>query len=527
MAKRQTAKQKIGVNNVFTDHKASKIRTETSGWGAIKTLIIALLIAAQFVVMVYLYFTLTLMFNWYLVFSLVMTLLTCVYLLSSQKNSLSKAVWMLFLLVSFGFGYIIYLLSDERIFFRRPKKKYRKIFENAKKYEKEQSLVSEDSGVKLECDYLYKVGKFNAYDKTDLEYYPSGEILFEHILAELEKAEKFIFIEFFIISDGILLNRTFDILKRKADSGVEIRIIYDDMGSHRTLSRDTKKKFKDANIKLCPFNRLIPFFSVALNYRDHRKIVVIDGQVAFSGGSNLSDEYVNQKELHGYWKDTGIKICGEAVDSFSLMFLRQWEYVSGKAEDYSVYFNHYKETENTSVVIPYADGLDFDYRIGKSVYESVISNAKERVYIMTPYFILDDALTHIIMNKALSGVEVVLVLPGVPDKKYVYSVSRNNAEKLIDYGVKVYCVNDSFVHSKLVLTENAVVVGSINMDLRSFYQQFECALLTNDEKVMKEVGKDFYETLENSLLITEENRYRKNILNRVFSGFLQIFAPFM
>jgi cardiolipin synthase len=183
--------------------------------------------------------------------------------------------------------------------------------------------------------------------------------------------------------------------------------------------------------------------------------------------------------------------------------------------------------DNLSVVIPYADGLDFDYPIGKSVYENMVAAATEKIFIMTPYLVLDDAFAELLANKAQSGVDVRIILPGVPDKKFVYSVSRSNAEKLMDYGVKVYCMENSFVHSKIVLTENCAVVGSINMDLRSFYQQFESAVYSNDEKFRADILADFERTIADSKPIDQKTSYRKNLLNRVWTGFLQIFAPFM
>jgi cardiolipin synthase len=458
-----------------------------------------------------------------------MSLLTSVYVLSSDKNSLSKAVWIIFLLLGFVFAYVIYFMSDERFFFRKPKKRYNAVFERTKKYipEYNESDFNAKSSVLNGGKYLYKAGDFANYKNTELEYFPSGSEFFDDVLDTVKKAEKFVFIEFFIVSDGVLMKRFFDVLSEKAKSGVDVRLIYDDMGSHRTLSHKTKKMLKEADIKLSPFNRLLPFFSVGLNYRDHRKIVVVDGKIAYTGGCNFADEYINEKRLYGYWKDAGIRLCGEAVDGFTLIFLRQWEYLSGKAEDYSLYLGKYESKESESLVVPYADGLDYQGTIAKSAYENLIASAEEKLYIMTPYFICDDTLINLIKNKAQSGVDVRIILPEIPDKAIVYAVSRNNTEKLIEYGVKLYCMNDSFVHTKAVLTENAVIVGSINMDLRSFYQQFECAVYTNDEKTMASLLSDFEETFKSSTLVIEENKKRRKLIHRVFVGIMQFFAPFM
>lgn len=521
----------LGKNNirkaVYTDYKVVRIRTETNGWGAVKSLVVMGVLAIQFSILVIVYLFLGYLFKWYLVLSYVLSLLTCIYVLSTTKNSLSKAVWIIFILMSFGFGYIIYFLSDERIFFGKSKKKYKKIFSAADKYIVNRELPECSPAVGCDARYLVNTGGFVPYTGTALRYYPSGAQLFDGVLEELAVAEKFIFIELYIISDGVLLNRVLDLLEEKAKCGVDIRIIYDFIGCHKTLSAASQKRIKGAGIKIMPFNRLTSRFSVALNFRDHRKMIIVDGKTVFTGGANLADEYINEKRMFGYWKDAGLRAEGSAVEAFTLFFLRQWQFLTGKEEDYSPYLSAAEEVSSASLVIPYADGLDYAYHIGKNVYENIISGANERLYIMTPYFIPDDTLLQLLANKALSGVDVRLVLPGIPDKSFVYSVTRNYAERLIDFGVKVYCMKNSFVHSKVMLSENCAVVGSINQDLRSFYQQFECAVYTDDKGVTNAVANDFSRTFENCELIEEGNRMRKNIFHRLYAGILQIVAPFM
>lgn len=508
------------------DDKVVKIRTEKNGRGALKTAVVAGLIALQFVLLACLYVFLSIAFRWYLAASFALSLLTCIYVLSSPKNGLSKAVWVLFLLLAFSFGYFIYLLSDERIFFRKAKKKYQKVFARAEKYRGEKpDLSAAPLAVRRDAEYLYAAGGFTAFSDTSVRYFSSGGQLFDDVLERLERAEKFIFIEYFIVADGVLLERLLDILGRKAKNGADVRLIYDDMGSHGTLSGKAKRRIREAGIKLLPFNRLIPRFSVALNYRDHRKIVVADGQTAYTGGSNLADEYINEKRMHGYWKDTGIRLDGPAADAFTLFFLRQWEFLTGKEEDYAPFLHRAQPCPGGGRAIPFADGPDHALPVGKNTYENILSGAQEKIYIMTPYFIPDDTVIHLLANKARSGADVRIVLPGVPDKAFVYGVTRSNAEKLIDAGVKVYCMKNSFVHSKLVLSENCAVVGSINFDLRSFYQQFECAVYTDDSAAMREIAQDFEETFAESEQIAGKSR--QNLLRRAAAGVLQIFAPLM
>lgn len=509
------------------DYKVVKIRTERNGLGALRTLLIAGLIAIQAAVLVCLYIFLSLAFRWYLIVSFALSLITCVYVLSSSRNGLSKAVWILFLLLAFSFGYLLYFLSDERIFFRRARRRYREVFARAQGYLPARREPAASLPVRRDARFLYEAGKFAAYEDTAVRYFPSGAQLFDDVLERLEGAEKFIFIEYFIVADGVLLERMFDILGEKAQNGVDVRLIYDDMGSHGTLTGKMKRRMRDAGIRLQPFNRLIPRFSVALNFRDHRKIVVIDGKTAYSGGSNLADEYINEKRMHGYWKDTGIRLDGPAADAFTLFFLRQWDFLTGAREEYAPFLGRAEPRAGCGTVIPYADGLDFPLPVGKNVYENIIASAQEKIYIMTPYFIPDEVVTQLLASKARAGVDVRIVLPGIPDKALVYSVSRNNAEKLIDAGVKVYCMKDSFVHSKLLLSEHCAVVGSVNFDLRSFYQQLECAVYTDDPSLREAVQSDFAETFSLSERIAEGTRRRKNVFNRIAAGVLQLFAPLM
>jgi len=504
-----------------------KIKTERNSFGVLKTLIVLLLIFLQFSLFLlsYLYFFAYSQWFWALSFGL--SLVTCIYVISSNKNSQSKPIWVLFLLLCFAFGYIIYFISNEKLFWHKHKKRYNKILQRSYQFQKCQALTTSNIEVNNECNYLYNAGKFVTYNHTDTKYFSSGSSLFDSILADIEKAEKFIFIEFFIVSDGVLLKRLLNILEQKVKQGVEVKIIYDDFGSHGTFKRKTKKRIRKAGIELYAFNKLMPKFNVLLNYRDHRKIVVIDGKIAYTGGTNLADEYINEKRSHGYWKDCGIRLEGLAVDGFTLMFLRQYEFVSNKQQEYQNYINLANASANTSLIVPYADGLEYSENIGKNVYTNMLANASEKIYIMSPYFVVDDTIRNLLINKAQSGVDVRIVLPEVADKKMVYIISRNNAEKLINYGVKVYVMKNSFVHSKLVLTENSAVVGSINMDLRSFYQQFESAIYLNDQQTLLDIQNDFLNTFDKSIFLTKSNLKRNRYSFRVSAGIVNLISPFM
>lgn len=504
-----------------------KIKTERNGLGVLKTLIVVLLIALQGSIFILSYLYFASFFQWFLLVSFIMSFMTCIYVLSTNKNSQSKPIWVLFLLICFSFGYIIYFISHERVFWAKHRKRYKKILDNSNKYQAKTNLNTNNEIIKSDCKYLETAGNFVAYSNTDSKYYPSGARLFDDILAELEKAKRFIFIEYFIVADGVLLNRFLNILMQKVSEGVDVRIIYDDLGSHGTFKSKTKKQIKKAGIKLYSFNKLLPKFSALLNYRDHRKIVVIDGKVAYTGGANLADEYINEKRTHGYWKDAGIRMQGDAVDGFTLMFLRQWEFVSKSNEDYSKFLGLCEKAINSSTLVPYADGLEYADNIGKNAYTNMIANANKKLYIMSPYLILDDTIKNLLINKAKSGVDVRIILPEIADKKFVYVISRNTAEKLMYYGIKIYTMKNSFVHTKVMINEHSAIVGSINMDLRSFYQQFESAVYLNDPNTLTDIENDFIDTFNKSIEITKSNMKRNKLSFRILAGILNLISPFM
>ena len=490
--------------------------------------IIFALIIIQLLFFVYLSIKFTFTFKVLLIFSIVLSLLTCVYILSTKKNSHSKAVWIMFILTFFWFSYILFWLSSERIFLLTKSRQYKAVYQRAEDYSlTDENIKGVSSITKMQMDFLYSTGKFKAYTNTDCVYFESGKLFFNSLLNCIKKATEFIFIEFYIIKDGALLDEFISILTLKAKQGVNVRIIYDDFGSKRFFSKQSKLKLTDAGIKLKAFNKFLPFLSATINYRDHRKIVVIDGNVGFTGGCNIGDEYINKGNLNGVWKDAGIKLTGEGVNALTLIFLRQWEVLSKIKEDYSLFINKKQGIKNSSIVIPFADGLEYTHPIAKGMYENLITSANKFLYIMSPYFILDDSTLNLLINKALSGVEIKIFLPQVPDKFFVYNLSKSNAEKLLDYGVKVYLVKDTFLHSKVILNENFLIVGSINMDLRSFYQQFECAVFTNDLCLLTSAKEDFNKTQQNSMELTKEERLTKNPFYKIILSAMQLFAPLM
>ena len=511
------------------NNKTQRVKTESNNLGTMKTLIILTMIVAQLSILALTYLYLIEIFRWYFSFSVMMTILSCIHVLSSNYHGQAKATWILFFMISFGFGYIIYLLSDKRVQFAKSRKKINNILQNNNKF-KVQNTISNNISIteKTNCDLLYNLGKFQCYTNSITTFYTNGKQLWGNILNELEKAQNFIFIEFYIISNGKLFDRIFNILKSKVKHGVDVRIIYDDMGSHGSLKRNTKKQLIKSGIKIQPFNRLVPIFNISLNLRDHRKLVIIDGKISFTGGSNLSDEYTNERQIHGYWKDEGIKIEGPATDNFTISCLEQWEFLSGVHTNLEKFINKSKPRQKTDgIVVPFVSGPNYESSIAEAIYTNLIANAQEKLYIMSPYFIPSETILNLISNKAKCGVDVKLILPGVADKKLVYIVSRNNAEKLLDVGVRLYTMNNSFVHSKIVYTESNAVVGSINMDLRSFNQQFESAVYSSEKHTLLDIEQDFENTIKVSTQIKHENKKRNKLSFRAKAGLLNIISPFM
>jgi len=507
-----------------------KEKTESNSFGVLKTIVVLLLILLQASILVFTNLYLLNLFRWYFAYSMFLTLIACVHVLSSDYHGQSKATWILFLVISLGFGYVVYIMSDKHILFANSRKKYNKIFNNIRGIQGQNNInnkINLNKEVCLNCNYLYNSGWFKSHFSSKTMYFNSGSSFFQDVLKEIESAKEFIFLEFYIISDGVLLNKMFDILKNKVEKGVDVRIIHDDMGCHGRLKRKTKKLILDSGIKLIEFNRLVPVFNIALNLRDHRKIIVIDGKTAYTGGANLADEYIDEKRPHGYWKDSGIKIEGQATDNFTISFLVQWQFLTNESVNYQKFINKSQNYVVNNVVVPFVSGPHYNFSISRDIYINIISNSVKYLYIMTPYFIPDETIINLILNKAQSGVDVRIVLPEIADKKFVYIVSRNNAEKLLKSGVKIFVMKNSFVHSKVIVNEHECVVGSINLDLRSFYQLFESAVYTSQESTLDDVKKDFSEVFKLSLQITDENKRRNSFIYRILAGLFNLISPFM
>ena len=375
--------------------------------------------------------------------------------------------------------------------------------------------------------YLNNFG-FPAYQNTECMFFPTGESAFIKILEALKNAKHYIFLEYFIIQDGKMWSSIYSILKEKAKQGVRIRVLYDDIGCFLTLPKNFPAMLHDDGIECKVFNPFRPILSSIQNNRDHRKILSVDGRIAITGGFNLADEYINEIPKHGYWKDTGILLSGEAAWSLTVMFLQMWDLVSGTDEDYTLYLP--PKTPHTSgnadgFVQPYCDSpLDREH-IGEHVYLQIINNAREYLYIYTPYLIVDDSMISALTLSAKSGVDVRIITPYHWDKHFVHLNTQAYYRRLIESGVKVYEYEPGFLHAKVFVSDDKVAtVGSINMDYRSLYLHFECGVYLYKNNSIGDIKRDFLSTLKVSRQITLQECQRSFFV-RLLQEILRLFAP--
>ena len=422
------------------------------------------------------------------------------YLILKDENLSYKLTWIVVIALLPLLGGMMYLLFGNK----RPSRRMRKRLESVEAARRVLMEVQE-SGVTAEMDarmagtsaYLTRRGPFPAYRNTAVAYFEVGERLFERLLPDLEAAKSYIFMEYFILADGSVWEEISEILCRKAKEGVDVRIIYDDMGSVSVLPRGLYTKMARAGVRVMAFNPFLPLVSLVMNHRDHRKITVIDGRVAYTGGINIADEYANRCDRFGHWKDTGLRLEGEAVRSFVVMFLNMWNAYRKTDEDYSPYLPADVPRQGASgIVQPYCDSPLDEENLAENVYLDILAQAKRYVYIFTPYLIIDSEMQSALTLAAKRGVDVRIVTPGVPDKKMVYRLTRSYYAPLVRAGVRIYEYTPGFLHAKsFVCDDRIAVVGTINMDYRSLFLHFECGVLLMEHSVIEEIKQDALQTM--------------------------------
>lgn len=474
----------------------------------------------------------------YVVFNVFIVLLMLILLERADTNPAYKMMWLFFVVTMPVSGAVFYLLWGSRGL--RPKKvtQFAQIEERANA-----ALPSDDGLVKQLCNenktasrsvqYLSDVAFSPVYQNTQCRYFPMGEDFFPVFLQQLRAAKHSIFMEYFIVDDsGSMWEETFQILKEKARAGVDVRIIYDAFGSMFTLPSDYDEQLRHDGIKCYAFNALHFSWHLTdykmLNHRDHRKITVIDNEIAFSGGLNFADEYINRKQRFGVWKDTSFMLQGAAVYSLSVTFLRMWDFVAGTKTDFADYLPQSELSVQDGYVQPYCDSPFNGESIAENAYFNIIHSAQEYVYIVSPYLILDNEMVTSLCLAAKSGVDVRIITPGIPDKWYVYYVTQSYYPQLIEAGVRIYEYAPGFIHAKMYLSDDKLaIVGSANMDYRSFYLHFENCCAFYGGQMIRDIKNDILKTLSQCREISYQDTLEVPSYQWLVRIFLRLLAPLM
>lgn len=463
----------------------------------------------------------------------IFTVFMVLYLLNSSMDPTSKITWLVVVMLLPVFGALLFLYTQKNIGHRALTVLYAQLnkeTENSLKQnpETEKALQQSDPGAAALSKYVKRSGCYPVYDRTAVKYFPLGEDKFKEMLIQLEKAEHFIFLEYFIVDEGEMWGKILEILARKAKEGVEIRMLYDGTCEFSTLPHDYPKRLQQLGIKCKMFAPIKPFVSTHYNYRDHRKILVIDGKVAFNGGINLADEYINAYEKHGHWKDTAVMVEGEAARSFTRMFLHMWA-LDEKDRDFDKFLNVPipPQAEN-GFVMPYGDcPLDKD-KVGEQVYIDMLNRAQNYIYIMTPYLILDGELENALKYAAERGVDVRIILPGVPDKYIPFSLAFTHYKSLLESGVRIFEYTPGFVHAKVfVCDDREAVVGTINLDYRSLYHHFECATYMWGTDCIPDIKNDFNYTQGKCREVTADMIKKEPFKRRMLGFIAKAVAPLL
>ena len=461
------------------------------------------------------------------------SVIAVLHLVSKHENPVNKLAWVIPILCFPLLGGLMYIILYESKPSKRLQRKFQLAEAKIKPFLYDNKEVREKIGqeskiVLSQVNYLSDTAGFPVYENTETKYYSSGESNFPELLKALQSAEHFIFMEYFIIEEGKMWNTILGILKEKAAKGVLVRVLYDDMGCLMTLPAHYDKELHKHGIECMAFNPFVPFLKVTMNHRNHRKLTVIDGHTAFTGGINLADEYINEINRYGYWKDAGIRLRGDAVWNLTAMFLTTWNAIMPSEDDFESYMPpKQKQYIAQGYVQPYGDSPLDEEKVGENVYLNMIHGALEYIYIFNPYLIIDNEMVTALTLAAKRGVDVRIITPSVSDSKMVYWLAESYYLELMEGGVKVYYYMPGFIHSKCFVCDDVVAtVGSINMDFRSLYLHFENGVFLCHNDTVLEVKKDVLETLEVSRLLTKEELHRNWFL-RLLRMILRLFAPLL
>lgn len=498
-----------------------------------RRLFIVLLILAQIV------FTAVMLFRsyrlkWLETLLTLFSVVTALHLLMRRDKSAFK-LSLIFLILLFpvfgGAFYWIFHSQTTSVGFRMKLAKIEENSKNAFQADEQafEAAMRELPASRKQLHYLKNNTPFPVYGNTETRYFPDGRSMLASLLDDLAAAKKYIFMEYFIVEDGEMWGAILDVLRERVSAGVDVRIIYDDIGCFFTLPPNYDKKLRAMGIKCEKFNRFHPFLTSVQNNRDHRKIVSVDGKIAYTGGINLADEYIGAKIKYGRWKDSAIRLSGDGAWSFTVIFLQTWSFYAPEEKPFESYLPPAEERvrRTDGWVQPYSDSPMDKENVGEHVYLRIIEQAQNYLYITTPYLMVDDGMISAIKASAKCGVDVRIITPQIPDKKAVHFTTRSYYRPLIRAGVKIYEYQGGFMHSKtFVCNDTVATVGTVNLDFRSLYLHFECGTCLYQTSSIADIKRDYLETLESCHRITEKD-CKANIFVQFFQSICRIFAPLM
>lgn len=499
---------------------------------ASKLFITGILIIAQIVAMLAGIYLLS---QWLLPVYIILTIMDVLVVLYVVNANISPAYKINWLTISAIFPLasgVLYLMFGSR---RVPPKFRREHLASVLKFKpllKNEEALNEiskgDESIYKQIKYINDYSYFPVYKNNRAEYYSTGEAMFEALLEDLKKAKHYIYIEMFILQQGKLLNTILDVLEEKVKEGIDVRLIYDDMGSAMYLSRNFTELLNKKGIKYQLFNPMRPILLVTMNNRDHRKLVIIDGNIGYTGGLNFGDEYINEISLYGHWKDAGIRIEGTAVKNMCVMFLQFWQSSYEQIISLPEGEQPVEYPEEKGYVQPFSDSPTDSEDVSKTAHLNMIWSARHHLYIMTPYFVVDNEILSALKQASKNGIDVRVILPHVPDKQYMLESARSYYKEMISAGIKVYEYTPGFIHSKVMMADDRVaIVGTINMDYRSYYLNFECATFLYKSRAIRDIRKDFDNTFEESQLIDMADCLKIPLYKVIYRAVLKLFAPLM
>lgn len=510
-----------------------------------RTFFILLMVVLQLAVIVWGALYLSQYLVYYLVAFWIAGMILTISVVNRRDNVAFQTAWIVLMSSLPIFGGLLYLFIQSQVGSRLIVKRQREIRERTKKYGRQKESVLEEvrdgSGTAALASYVENVIGLPISRLDDATYYPSGEEFFETLLQELESAEHFIFLEYFIIQEGEMWGQVLRILHEKVRQGVEVRVLYDGMCMFDKVPVSYAKEVNAIGIKCKVFAPLRPALTSRQNNRDHRKILIIDGRVAFTGGVNLADEYINKQERFGYWKDNAIRLKGNVVQSMTLLFLQMWNTDERQEDEYEQYLEVPQEWKDSwrerglvpavsggGYALPYASSPNEGENIAENVYLDIINRAERYVHIMTPYLVLSQEMRNALCFAAQRGVEVIILMPHIPDKKYAFALAKTYYSELLDAGVQIYEFTEGFLHAKTFACDDVkAVVGSINMDFRSFYLHYECAVYLYQAPVIADIEDDMQKTMARSQKITREDVKKRKLGTKMMGAVMRLLAPLM